>query len=78
MDRLSRVIASGSLTLAMASGIVVSASGCRSMRNDVPKGKPYSTNGNPPAGRLQLRSPPQHVGGQRNVSAQRIRPEWHR
>jgi hypothetical protein len=47
MDRLSRVIAGGCLTLAL--GIVVSASGCRSARNDVPKGKPYSTNGNPPA-----------------------------
>lgn len=49
MDRLTRVIASGSLTLAMASAIAVSASGCRSARNEVPKGKPYSTNGNPPA-----------------------------
>ena len=47
MDRLSRVIAGGCLTLAFAT--VLSASGCRSMRNDVPKGKPYSTTGNPPA-----------------------------
>jgi hypothetical protein len=47
MDRLNRVIAGGCLTVAI--GVVISASGCRSMRNEVPRGKPYSTNGNPPA-----------------------------
>ena len=35
MDRLSRVIAGGCLTLAL--GMVFTASGCRSMRNDVPR-----------------------------------------
>jgi hypothetical protein len=47
MDRLSRVIAGGCLTLALS--MVITASGCRSMKNDVPKGKQFSTNGNPPA-----------------------------
>ena len=47
MDRLIRVITGGFLTLSL--GIVITASGCRSMRNDVPKGKQFSTNGNPPA-----------------------------
>ena len=47
MERLSRVIAGCSLTLAL--GAVISASGCRSMRNDVPSGKPYATRGNPTA-----------------------------
>ena len=47
MDRLSRVFAGGCLALCV--GIVVSASGCRSMRNDVPKGKPFPTNGPSPS-----------------------------
>jgi hypothetical protein len=47
MDRLSRVIAGGCCTLFL--GTLVSASGCRSMRNDVPPGKPYSTTGGSPA-----------------------------
>ena len=47
MERLSRVIAGCSLTVALAT--VLTASGCRSMRSDVPKGKPYSTTGNPTA-----------------------------
>jgi hypothetical protein len=46
MDRRSRVLACGSLAVIM--GIVVTASGCRSMRNDVPPGKPYSTTGGSP------------------------------
>jgi hypothetical protein len=48
MDRLGRIIAGGSLAL----GIMAAASGCRSMRNDVPTGKPYSTSGanNSPVG----------------------------
>src|SRR5262245_1377722 len=47
MDRLSRVIAGCSLTVAL--GMVFTASGCRSMRSDVPRGKPYSTTGSPTA-----------------------------
>jgi hypothetical protein len=47
MDRLSRVIVGGCLTLAV--GFVCTASGCRSSRNDVPKGKPFSTNANSPS-----------------------------
>ena len=43
MDRHSRVLAGGCLVVLM--GIVLTASGCRSMRNDVPPGKPYSTTG---------------------------------
>ncbi len=50
MDRHSRVLAGGCLVVLM--GIVLTASGCRSMRNDVPPGKPYSTTGGrpPPVG----------------------------
>jgi hypothetical protein len=47
MDRLTRVVAGCCCTLAL--GMVFSASGCRSMRNDVPRAKPYTTTGNPPA-----------------------------
>jgi hypothetical protein len=47
MERLSRVIAGISLTVAF--GLVLTASGCRSMHSDVPKGKPYTTTGNPTA-----------------------------
>jgi hypothetical protein len=47
MDRLSRRIVGGCFALAL--GFVVTASGCRSMRNDVPKGKQFSTNGSSPA-----------------------------
>ena len=47
MDRLSRIFVGGCFTLAL--GFVLTASGCRSMKNDVPKGKQFSTNGNPPA-----------------------------
>jgi hypothetical protein len=47
MDRLSRLFAGCCLTLAL--GIVFTGSGCRSMRNDVPKGKPYTTTGDNPA-----------------------------
>ena len=38
MDRHSRVFAGGCLAAIM--GIVVTGSGCRSMRNDVPPGSP--------------------------------------
>ena len=50
MDRHSRVLAGGCLVALM--GIVFTSSGCRSMRNDVPPGKPYSTTGggHPPVG----------------------------
>ena len=46
MDRLSRVMAVGSLALVLGSGLT--ASGCRSMRSEVPPGKPYSTTGGQP------------------------------
>jgi hypothetical protein len=45
MDRLRRVLTSG--TLAMVLATLVAASGCRSLRNEVPPGKPYSTTGGP-------------------------------
>jgi hypothetical protein len=47
MDRLRRVLASGSL--AMILGMVTAASGCRSTKNEVPPGPKYSTTGNPSA-----------------------------
>jgi hypothetical protein len=46
MDRLSRVMAVGSLALVLGTGLT--ASGCRSMRSEVPPGKPYSTTGGQP------------------------------
>jgi len=46
MDRLSRVLAVGSLAVVL--GTVFTASGCRSMRSEVPPGKPYSTTGGQP------------------------------
>jgi hypothetical protein len=46
MDRLSRVLAVGSM--AMVLGAIFTASGCRSMRSEVPPGKPYSTTGGQP------------------------------
>jgi hypothetical protein len=46
MDRLSRALTGGCLAVVL--GTVFSASGCRSMRNDVPPGKPYSTTGGTP------------------------------
>jgi len=50
MDRHSRVLAGGCMIALM--GMVLTAAGCRSMRNDVPPGKPYSTTGGgpPPVG----------------------------
>ena len=50
MDRHSRVFAGGCLVAMM--GMVLTAAGCRSMKNDVPPGKPYSTTGGgpPPVG----------------------------
>jgi hypothetical protein len=49
MDRHVRIFAGGCLLAMM--GIVMTAAGCRSMRNDVPPGKPYSTTGaTPPPG----------------------------
>jgi len=47
MERLSRVIAGSFLTVAL--GTTFTASGCRSMRSDVPSGKPYATRGTPTA-----------------------------
>jgi hypothetical protein len=46
MDRLRRVLTGG--TLVMVLGTVVTALGCRSTRNEVPPGKPYSTTGGTP------------------------------
>jgi hypothetical protein len=46
MDRLVRILAGGSLAAVV--GLVVCASGCRSMRSEVPQGKPYPTNGGSP------------------------------
>jgi hypothetical protein len=49
MDRLTRIVAGGCLAAVL--GILIPSSGCRSMRNDVPPGKPYSTTGGaPPVG----------------------------
>jgi hypothetical protein len=46
MDRLGRILSGASLAVAL--GLVISAAGCRSMRSEVPAGKPYSTNGGTP------------------------------
>jgi hypothetical protein len=46
MDRLRRVLTGG--TLVIVCGTVIAASGCRSTRNEVPLGKPYSTTGGAP------------------------------
>jgi hypothetical protein len=50
MERHSRMLAGGCLAALL--GMVITSSGCRSMRNDVPPGKPYSTTGGgpPPVG----------------------------
>ena len=45
MDRLRRVLAGGAMALTL--GTVVAASGCRSMRDQVPPGPKYSTTGEP-------------------------------
>jgi hypothetical protein len=55
MDRLRRVLASGTWVVTM--GTVLTAAGCRSMRNEVPPGKPYSTTGGTPPG-LDFNSAP--------------------
>ncbi len=46
MDRRSRVFTGGCLAVVM--GTVVTVVGCRSMKNDVPPGKPYATTGGSP------------------------------
>jgi hypothetical protein len=56
MDRLGRFLAGG--TLIMALGMLLTAAGCRSMRNEVPPGKPYSTTGGPPSSGLGFNSDP--------------------
>jgi hypothetical protein len=48
MDRLKSVLAGG--TMAMLLGMLVTASGCRSTKNEVPSGRPYSTTGDPTSG----------------------------
>jgi hypothetical protein len=61
MDRLSRVLAVGSLATVL--GVVFTASGCRSMRSEVPPGKPYSTTGaQPPVGFSSAAHPNTGVG----------------
>ncbi len=69
MDRLCRVLASGCLALAL--GAIGCACGCRSMRSEVPAGKPYSTTGGMPGGapptvgfNSSPRSNPAYGGGQ--------------
>ena len=42
----------------------------------MPKGKPYSTNGNPTGGGLQLGSSPEHLGRDRDVSKQCSLIRW--
>lgn len=56
MDRLRRILAGGSLAVVL--GTVLTASGCRSMRNEVPPGKPYPTTGTPPT--VGFSSDPRH------------------
>ena len=46
MDRLRRVLTGG--TVVMGLGTILLAGGCRSLRNEVPQGKPYSTTGGTP------------------------------
>src|SRR5438067_777106 len=46
MDRLRRVLTGGTLVLIV--GTVVAASGCRSLRNEVPPGPRYPTTGGTP------------------------------
>jgi hypothetical protein len=50
MDRLNRALAGASLALALT--VVTSASGCRSMRSEVPPGRPFTPDGQqtPPIG----------------------------
>ncbi len=45
MDRLSRIVTRGGLALVL--GSMVSSLGCRSMKSEIPPGKPYSTTGAP-------------------------------
>jgi hypothetical protein len=63
MDRHNRVLVGGCLAVLL--GFVVTGSGCRSMRNDVPPGKPYSTTGGspPPIGFNSDPHPNTSVGG---------------
>jgi hypothetical protein len=63
MDRHNRVLVGGCVALFF--GFVVAGSGCRSMRNDVPPGKPYSTTGGspPPIGFNSDPHPNTAVGG---------------
>jgi hypothetical protein len=56
MDRHSRIFAGGCLVALM--GMVMTAAGCRSMKNDVPPGKPYATTGGAPAPAVGFNSAP--------------------
>jgi len=62
MDRLTRVLTGGTLVMALVT--VVAATGCRSMRNEVPPRRPYSTTGAtpPPLGFNQEPRPNSSVG----------------
>ncbi len=62
MDRLRRVLAGG--MLAMLLGTIVAASGCRSMRNEVPPGPKYPTTGGAdPASSAGFNSAPHQYNG---------------
>jgi hypothetical protein len=63
MDRHNRVLVGRCLAVLLT--FMVLGSGCRSMRNDVPPGKPYSTTGGspPPIGFNSDPHPNTSVGG---------------
>jgi hypothetical protein len=63
MDRHNRVFA-GAFT-ALVAGLLLSTTGCHSMRNEVPPGRPYSTTGGSPPP-LQFGSDP-HPGGSAGI-----------
>ena len=65
MDRLSRVLAVGQHGHGF--GTVLTASGCRSMRSEVPPGKPYSTTGGQPPTSGLTPIPVEPGPGPRNV-----------
>ncbi len=61
MDRLGRVLTVGSIAVVLSTSIT--ASGCRSMKSEVPPGKPYSTTGGqPPALGLSSEPRPNPLG----------------
>ncbi len=60
MDRLNRALVGGCLAAAL--GMLFSSAGCRSMKNDVPPGKPYSTTGGAPPTVGFNSDPPRNTG----------------